>query len=58
MKLQNNFGTNFGYDSVRREVYGRQTDGQEHPISFHPQIDQQQVNQKIIFMSKIYTLKI
>jgi len=40
---QNNFGHSFGYDSVRREVYGRHnTDGQEHPIGFHHQIDQQQ----------------
>ena len=44
---QNNFGHSFGYDSVRREVYGRQGgEGQDHPIGFHHQLDQQQASEQ------------
>ena len=40
--FQNSFGASFGYEQVRREMYGRHH-GEEHPgLGFHPPLDQPQ----------------
>ena len=41
--FQNSFGASFGYEQVRREMYGRHhVETQDHPLGFHPPLEQHQ----------------